>query len=303
LPALAEECWRRLPGRAAQDALCRAAARRWRLPAHAGVVAGTGSQALIQALPRITPPTDVAVLGPTYGEHARAWTAAGHRVRQVADLGSAGDAAVVVAVNPNNPDGRAIEVGPLLEATGRLAARGGLLVVDEAFCDERPDLWLTPFVRPGLVVLRSFGKFFGLAGLRLGFAAASPDLAGRLEAHLGPWAVSGPALAVGAAALADDAWCEATALRLRDAAGRLDTILADGGMEVVGGTGLFRLARHDRAGDVYERLGRAGILVRAFAHRADVLRFGLPAGSVDEERLREALKGRGGRTKTGSAGG
>ncbi|CUW38616.1 putative Histidinol-phosphate/aromatic aminotransferase and cobyric acid decarboxylase(Pyridoxal phosphate-dependent transferase, major domain,1-254) [Magnetospirillum sp. XM-1] len=255
------------------------------------MVAGTGSQALIQALPRITETTDAAILAPTYGEHARAWTAAGHAVREVAGLDDIGEARVVVAVNPNNPDGRVIAPQRLLELAARLAARGGLLIVDEAFCDERPELSLTAKVGPGLVVLRSFGKFFGLAGLRLGFAVAEERMAARLADHLGPWPVSGPAFAIGAAALADQAWTEATITRLNDAAGRLDAILKGTGLEVLGGTCLFRLARHDRAGEVYERLGRAGILVRAFAFRADILRFGLPGSPAEEARLERALAG------------
>ena len=255
------------------------------------MVAGTGSQALIQALPRITPPTDVAILGPTYGEHARAWTAAGHRVHAVSGLEEIGTAGAVVVVNPNNPDGRIIAPGQLLDLAARLAARNGLLVVDEAFCDERPDLSLTAGVRPGLVVLRSFGKFFGLAGLRLGFAVAATDLAARLADHLGPWPVSGPALGIGAAALADREWSIATITRLTDAAARLDAILTGAGLEVPGGTVLFRLARHDRAPAIYERLGRAGILVRAFAFRPDILRFGLPGDAAEERRLTAALGG------------
>lgn len=255
------------------------------------MVAGTGSQALIQALPRITPPTQVAILAPTYGEHVRAWAAAGHTVREVAGLDQIGDARVVVAVNPNNPDGRVIPPERLLDLAGRLAAKDGLLIVDEAFCDERPDLSLTSRVGPGLVVLRSFGKFFGLAGLRLGFAVAEERMAARLADHLGPWPVSGPALAIGALALADRSWTQATITRLNDAARRLDIILAGGGMEVLGGTSLFRLARHDLAGEIYERLGRAGILVRAFAFRHDILRFGLPGSATEEARLQRALAG------------
>ncbi|EME68420.1 histidinol-phosphate/aromatic aminotransferase and cobyric acid decarboxylase [Paramagnetospirillum caucaseum] len=261
------------------------------MPPHARVVAGSGSQALIQALPRITPPADAAILGPTYGEHARAWAAAGHRVREIGRLDEAGDATVVVAVNPNNPDGRIIAPGQLLDLAARLAARGGLLVVDEAFCDERPDLSLTAATRPGLVVLRSFGKFFGLAGLRLGFAVAAEEMADRLAAHLGPWPVSGPALGIGAAALADEAWSAATIARLSDAAARLDAILGGAGLEVAGGTFLFRLARHDHAAELYERLGRAGILVRAFAFRSDILRIGLLGDAAAERRLGTALGG------------
>jgi len=255
------------------------------------VVAGSGSQALIQALPRITSPSEAAILGPTYGEHARAWKAAGHRVREIAGLEDIGDASVVVAVNPNNPDGRTIAPERLLDLAGRLAARGGLLVVDEAFCDERPDLSLTHRVRSGLVVLRSFGKFFGLAGLRLGFAVAAKDMAARLAGHLGPWPVSGPALEIGTAALADRAWSAATIARLTEAAARLDAILTGAGLDVPGGTFLFRLARHADAPMLYERLGRAGILVRAFAHRGDILRFGLPGSPAGEQRLDKALRG------------
>lgn len=265
------------------------------------MVAGAGSQALIQALPRVSPPVEVAVVGPTYGEHARAWAAAGHRVREVESLDRAEGAGAVVVVNPNNPDGRVVSADALLRAAEALAARGGTLVVDEAFCDERPELSVAPLVRPGLVVLRSFGKFFGLAGLRLGFAAATAPLARQLEAHLGPWAVSGPALAVGAAALDDDAWTQGTIGRLRSAAGRLDEILAAAGLEVAGGTTLFRLARHDRAADVYDALGRGGILVRAFAHRPDILRIGLPATAGEEGRLRDVLGLWRGHAKTGPA--
>jgi cobalamin biosynthesis protein CobC len=269
--------------------LCHTAAHRWRTPPGARVVAGSGSQALIQSLPRITAPTEVVILGPTYGEHAKAWTAAGHRVRPATDLAEAEHAAVAVVVNPNNPDGRVFAPSALLALAEAMAARGAMLVVDEAFADERPDLSVAPFVRPGVVVLRSFGKFFGLAGLRLGFAIAESTLAERLEAHLGPWPVSGPALAVGKAALADEDWSAATILRLSLAARRLDHILAEAGLEVLGGTGLFRLARHPDAAALYDHLGRAGILVRAFAHRTDILRFGLPGGEAEEMRLHGAL--------------
>ncbi|KIL97198.1 L-threonine 3-O-phosphate decarboxylase [Paramagnetospirillum magnetotacticum MS-1] len=255
------------------------------------MVAGSGSQALIQALPRITPPSDVAILGPTYGEHARAWTASGHRVREVLDLDDAAQADVVVVVNPNNPDGRIVAPDMLVNLAHHLAARGGLLVVDEAFGDERPELSLTSRLCPGLVVLRSFGKFFGLAGLRLGFAVAETGMAARLGDHLGPWPVSGPALVIGTQALADEAWTKTTIIRLHEAASRLDQILGAAGLDILGGTSLFRLARHDQAAGIYERLGRAGILVRAFAHRPDILRFGLPGSGTEEQRLSTALSG------------
>lgn len=267
------------------------AAHRWRLPAGTRVLAAAGSQAVIQALPLLYPPGDVAILGPTYGEHAKAWSAAGHRVREVPDLETAARCPVTVVVNPNNPDGRLLPPEALRDVARDRAARGGLLVVDEAFGEECPQHSAVPHLGSGMVVLKSFGKFFGLAGLRLGFALAGEEPAGRLAARLGPWAASGPALAVARIALADEAWTNATRERLTAAASRLDSILTAGGLEVLGGTGLFRLARHHAAAEVYERLGRAGILVRAFAHRPDLLRFGLPADAAEEARLARALSG------------
>lgn len=286
VPALPPEAWARLPGRQEEDALRRAAARRYGAPGPDTVVAAPGTQALIQALPRLVEPgRRVAVLGPTYGEHAAAWAAAGHRVDVVSDLAALAEAQVAVVVNPNNPDGRAVEPARLLDLAGRLE----LLVADEAFADVRPELSVAGSGADGLVVLRSFGKFYGLAGLRLGFAIARPATRDALAAMLGPWAVCGPALAVGRAALEDDGWAAATSTRLTEWSARLDAVLAEAGLRVVGGTSLFRLAEHGTAREAYERLGRAGILVRAFADRPQLLRFGLPADEAGLTRLRLAL--------------
>lgn len=282
LPPLPAHWWTRLPGAAEEGALRAAAARRFGTGAAARVLPAPGTSALIQALPRCVPPGRVAVLGPTYGEHARAWAAAGHRVEEVATLEEA-RAPVTVVVNPNNPDGRVV-------APDRLLAHPGLLVVDEAFGDERPELSVAPFLRPGLVVLRSFGKFYGLAGLRLGFALGLPEMLAPLAAQLGPWPVSGPALAVGAAALADDGWAAGTRKRLAAWAARLDGVLEGAGLSVAGGTGLFRLAAHPEAPVLYDRLGRSGVLVRAFAGRPHLLRFGLPEGEAELRRLALALE-------------
>jgi len=292
LPAIPAEAWHRLPDAAAETGLRRVVAEAWGVPDPAMVVPAPGSQALIQTLPRLfSTPISMQILGPTYGEHARAWTAAGHRVAMIAPGQGLEDSTVRLVVNPNNPDGRSLQPGELRPLAGDLAARQGLLVVDEAFTETRPGLSLAGSVAPGMVVLRSFGKFHGLAGLRLGFAVASPPLAERLRSLLGPWAVSGPALAVGTVALADRAWSEATAARLTAAAEALAVTLRAGGLEVAGGTSLFLLARHPDADRIYERLGRAGILVRAFADRPLHLRFGLPGGEADRARLAEALAG------------
>jgi cobalamin biosynthetic protein CobC len=197
----------------------------------------------------------------------------------------------LVLCNPNNPDGATHAPARLLDCAGMLAARGGWLVADEAFADfAPPGLSLAPHLpAPGIVVLRSFGKAYGLAGLRLGFALASSDLAARLRAALGPWPVSGPALAIGTAALADAAWREAARIRLLHDAERLDALLAGAGFAVSGGTPLFRLAHHRDTPRIAQRLGAAGILVRDFPETPDRLRLGIPAGDEAFARLAAEL--------------
>ena len=246
---------------------------------------------LIQWLPRLRPPSRVAVVSPTYSEHAKSWKAAGHELIEVADIGGAPSADVVVITNPNNPDGRVFRPDELNHLANRLASNGGWLIVDEAFADTVPEVSLAgATARPGRILLRSFGKFFGLAGLRLGFALAPPDLAAALRAALGPWSVSGPAIEIGRRALADSEWIDATRTRLAEATRDLDALLASASLRVIGGTTLFRLAAHPRAPDLFERLGRAGILVRSFPDHPSRIRFGLPADQAATRRLRTALE-------------
>ncbi len=282
--------WSRLPEARAEARLREAAARYYGAPEIDCVVAAPGSQALIQLLPRLRPSGRVAVLGPTYGEHAPCWAAAGHQVTTIAEDDLYGAWDVVVVTNPNNPDGVARGPALLDEVADRLAARGGWLVVDEAFADTEPGLSLAPSAdRPGRIVLRSFGKFFGLAGLRLGWALAPADVARRIAAALGPWAVSGPALEVATSAFGDDAWIAATRRRLAAAAARLDRVLDDAGLEPAGGTPLFRLVEHKSAASVFRSLGEHGILARHFPDRPDRLRFGLAPDEAALARLGQAL--------------
>jgi len=291
LPRLPAELFARLPDSAAYAALAAAAARAYGAPSPDHVVAAPGTQILLPLVAGLPAPTRAAIVTPTFGEFARAAALAGHSVTEVREIGALGKAGLVILANPNNPDGRLFDKESLLALGKNPGRRGGVLVVDEAFMDVgRPGESLIPEVSSGnIVVLRSFGKFFGLAGLRLGFAFAAPPLAARLAAALGPWAVSGPALAVGAKALADRAWIEKTRRRLSKAARRLDAVLTDSGLDVIGGTALFRLVRTRRARELFEHFGRAGILVRIFSENRTWLRFGLPGAERDWRRLQIAM--------------
>lgn len=292
LPPLAPEVFTRLPDVAALVALERIAAVAYRAGPKAQVVAGAGTQAFIQCLPRLRPATRVAVLGHTYAEHAAVWRAAGAEVSRVETLEEIAAAEVGVVVNPNNPDGRLEPAARLADTARRMAAKGGLLIVDEAFADFLPaEASLAPCAgEDGLVLLRSFGKAYGLPGVRLGFALCGAQIAERLRATLGPWSVSGPALAIGAAALADAPWLAARGVALAQDAARLDGLLAAAGFEIIGGASLFRLVRHAAADRWFAHLARRGILTRRFGERPDRLRFGLPAAPAAWERLERALE-------------
>jgi cobalamin biosynthetic protein CobC len=288
LPELPLSLWQRLPGKDEEAALLAAARKAYRIRPESGLVAAPGTQILIELLPRLVPAARVAVLGPTYGEHAPAWRKAGAEVHEIADLAETGDANVVVLVNPNNPDGRIVPQQALVELAGALAERGGLLVIDEAFADFAPEASLLPILPDGALVLRSFGKAYGLAGLRLGFAIGEPRLTDALRTMLGPWAVAGPALHVGAVALGDTAWLSTTAGARAADSRRLDALLAPHG-RIVGGTVLYRLLETPRAASLFERLGRSGIYVRRFQHDPSHLRFGLPGDEAAWVRLADAL--------------
>lgn len=279
------EAFARLPSPAEAAALEAIAARAYGVADPARVAAVPGSQALIQILPRLRPPGRVVVLAPTYSEHARCWARAGHAVVVAPDLDEAlaRDPAVIVAVNPNNPDGRVVPASRLLEAGRILAARGGWLVVDEAFADLEDEASVAPHEAPGIVVMRSLGKAYGLAGLRLGFAVAASDLAERIREESGPWAVSGPALAIGAEALSDRAWLDAQKRERKLFAAELDRLLVEAGFTIEGGTRLFRLAAHADAEGWFHHLASHGILVRKFNNNRRVLRFG---NLVDETKSR-----------------
>ncbi len=288
LPA---EAWSRLPEPEALRALEKAAALAYRASEGAAALAAPGSQAIIGCLPYLWPARRVGILGHAYRGHSDAWRAAGAEVDRVEDLAGLADRDVAIVVNPNNPDGRLVPAEDLHALARELGEHDGLLIVDEAFMDfVEPAASIIPAMPTrGVLALRSFGKAYGLAGLRLGFVIAPVELAKKLRAALGPWPVSGAAIALGAKALADADWLATARRKLTADAAALDEILLSAQFEIVGGSPLFRLAAHRDALKLFDALARAGILVRRFASRPALLRFGLPGSDADRARLRAAL--------------
>ena len=273
-----------LPTRADEARLCALAAARFGCAADQ-VLPMAGASAAIQLFPHVLAGRRAAVLSPTYNEHAASLRAAGWQVETPQDVEGLAGADLAVIVNPNNPDGR--EFTPAQIAG--IAATVGHLIVDESFADPRPDLSVAPARPANVTVLRSFGKFWGLAGLRLGFAIAGPDLLARLAERAGPWSVSGPALEIGAAALADQKWSEETVTWLSEAALHLDQIVTQHGWRLTGGTHLFRLYHTPDAQTAQDRLARAGIWGRVFPWHPHWLRLGIPGDRAEFARVEAAL--------------
>jgi cobalamin biosynthetic protein CobC len=288
--------WNRLPEE--EDDLQEAAESYYGAP---GALPICGSQAAIQALPRLRGRSRVGVPTLGYNEHGYRWREAGHEVvpLTVPDFTAAVDRLdVVIVCNPNNPTGDRFSPFELLEWHSRLSRRGGWLVIDEAFADSTPEISLARFTdREGLIVLRSLGKFFGLAGARVGFVLAQQTLLSALKEWLGPWTISGPSRWVARGALRDRDWHAVTRLRLKTDSQRLSSLLTCHGLQPAGGCDLFQWVPAPRSGEVHEALARRGILTRYF-RQAPSLRFGLPGASEDWERLEVALAGLAGATES-----
>ncbi|MET1069751.1 MAG: threonine-phosphate decarboxylase CobD [Pseudomonas prosekii] len=288
IPQIPLRAWARLPE--TDDGLEQAACDYY---GAAQVLPVAGSQMAIQLLPRLRRAGKVGVLSPCYAEHAEAWRRSGYIVREVLEQEVdffIDNLDVLVVVNPNNPTGLSLTPSRLLDWHSRLAQRGGWLVVDEAFMDNTPQLSVAPFANQvGLIVLRSFGKFFGLAGVRLGFVLAERKLLKLLAEQVGPWAVSGPTRVLGQACLQDTEGHARQRLRSEQASQRLAAMLERYDLKPQGGCALFQWLITERAEELYEFMARRGILLRLFTHNSS-LRFGLPADAAEEARLEQALR-------------
>ncbi|MFC7288095.1 threonine-phosphate decarboxylase CobD [Herminiimonas glaciei] len=285
VPPLAADAWHRLPE--PSTALLEAAQTYYGAPQLLPVA---GTQAAIQALPRLRAHSRVVIAAPSYAEHSYQWRQAGHEVREVAydRLAAEVDHCDVLSIcNPNNPTGEKISPQLLLEWAARLAARGGWLLVDEAFGDTMPAQSVAAYTaQKGLIVFRSVGKFFGLAGLRLGFVAAHPDLLQELADLLGPWTVSGPAQQIGAAALADTVWQQQMRRQLQDSGKRLQQLLQAQGIQS-NGTELFQYWPTSNAAGFVAYMAQHGIWIRIFSHG---VRLGLPPDEAAWQRLQQTLE-------------
>lgn len=278
LPEIPARFWQALPDSQDQSDLLGAARQFWGVPEGAGIAAASGVSALIAALPRLAPATRVGIIRQTYNEHAASFNAFGWTVGE-----SPADANVYV--HPNNPDGR------LWDRDTVLQQHKSLTIIDESFCDISPSASNMGLAdRPGFVVLKGLGKFWGLAGVRLGFAMARPETIARLEQMLGPWAISGPAQHIGLHALSNHTWADQTRARLEQDTARLDAMTANAGFTNPRGTSLFRLYDVASAEAAFEQLAKGRVLSRIFPYSKTLIRLGLPGPQAAWSQLQQVLE-------------
>lgn len=292
VPPIPAEVWERPPEESLEDYCLDAARAYYRVPDAAGIVAAPGRQSIIQHLPRLIDANRrIGIVSPTDKAFARCLTSPDRVVGHVRDVPRYEDGFdAVILGHPNTPDGARYDEASRREAIEALLARNAMIIIDEAFADVAPEASFVPQCgADGLLVLRSFGNFFGLAGVRLGFAIGPQAEIARLRSMLGPWASPGPALWIAGRAMRDIAWIVQTRTQLMRDRQRVVALLLGHGFAIDGHTDLFVLARHDRAPAIANTLGRFHIWVRTFDYDAAWLRFGLPADDAGFARLERAL--------------
>ena len=291
VPEVPTEVWKRLPDSTLTDTCIDAAVKYFGCSKRDFVVPGPGTQALIQWLPWLRSPSTIGIVGPTYTGHADAWQTAGHEVKEIRELPDWGEFSTVIVTNPNNPDGKLFKAEDLAALSEGQAYNGGLMVVDESFIDVSLANSVTKLAgSDGLIILRSFGKFFGLAGLRLGFALADLGTAAVLRDALGPWPISGPALEIGKHAMIDFEWQQNARLSLMNRSRKMEKLLSLHNFRTLGSTSLFLFGTHPQAQNLYCHLANNGVLIRAFESQKDQLRFGIPKDENDFIRTEEVLR-------------
>ncbi|MEM1401400.1 MAG: threonine-phosphate decarboxylase CobD [Pseudomonadota bacterium] len=287
LPEISPEAWANLPTQTRLGTLIESAKQAY--GTRASLIPFPGAQGVIQTVPRLRDPGHARILSPTYNEHRAALEADGWHVETVSTIRDLEGADLAVVVNPNNPDGRKTEPQSLKALAGDV----GILIVDESFAETDEALSLATALSDApdtIIVLKSFGKFYGLAGLRLGFALATGRLANRLFELAGPWPVSGPAIEIATQAFTDIGWQDATRQRLARDAERLDAIAFSAGWSLIGGTTLFRTYETPDAAAAQRALARGRVWSRVFPYSDTWLRLGLPPPDRWEQ-LSNAING------------
>ena len=267
--------YQKLPMTSALDDLYKAARGAYQVPTHAAICCGAGSQSLLGMLPNVMAGSEIVwCREPTYNEHRYRWEKAGHQV----DGGDScpDDAKIIILGQPNNPDGRLWKHDEIAHYHAMMAERNGLLIIDEAFVDAMPEHSYMPHAGDdNLVILRSVGKFYGLAGIRVGFAIGGKEIIAKLADDIGPWPISQPAIDIALTALSDHEWQISHSKRLYELSSKLVEILAGAGFTIVAQQPLFVTIQDESIYEFHDHLARHGFWTRIYQNYPSMMRLGL----------------------------
>ncbi|WP_339669078.1 threonine-phosphate decarboxylase [Dasania marina] len=278
---LPQACWQRLPEYS--DSFSRVVSNYYGVQ---GLVPVAGSQQAIELLPQLLPPSTVAMPLWGYAEHRQAWQKAGHQLLTYNSyahlLGLLDQVEHVLVINPNNPTGELWDNTALQRLQQKVA---GYLIIDEAFIDSCSQTSMLQHVEQGsLIVLRSMGKFFGLAGMRVGFVYLPIELKARFEQRLLLWGLTAPSLYIAEQALSDSAWQIQQQQRIHNMQQAMQQLLATRlpDFTIKPGPLFISVAGpYEKLRSIKQQFAQQGIWLRIFAPQQPdgdgLLRFGLPA--------------------------
>lgn len=288
MPLPASDAYQALPLASDMEALCKVARACYRVPDAASLCVGGGSQALLAALPYLFASCLVWCPEPTYNEHHYRWEKASHQVD--GGLSCPQEAKIIILGQPNNPTGRLWQADEIARYLAHVKQCDGLLIIDEAFVDIMPEHSSCQIAGDeALVILRSVGKFYGLAGLRVGFAIGGANFIARLQDEIGPWPVSQPALLVAKTALADKDWQARHLAKLQEICDWQSDVLAKAGFEIITSMALFITIRHKRMAAFHHHLASHGYWTRIYQNDKQMMRLGLLAPDCDRQQFESLL--------------
>ena len=274
---------RNLPSNKLLVNLERAASAAYKVAENTETAAVSGAQQIISLLPIcLKSYNSVAILGPTYNEYEKAFKSSGIKAQTVSEVSKLSSSDIAIIVNPNNPTGKVIAE----EILDDLSKKVRILIIDESF-KTFSSRRIQKF--ENVIQINSLGKFFGLAGVRLGFVSGPSDFIKSVRRMLGPWPISSIAAEIGTIALNDNTWISEMEKILLEGSNVLHKACSTKNWKLVGKTNLFHTYATSSSLEVEKQFAAHYIWIRTFDYSETWVRLGIPTSKYEWTRVRQAL--------------
>ncbi len=274
---------RDLPSNKLLRSLEKAASRAYKVAEDKDTAAVQGAQQIISLLPIcLKNYNSVAILGPTYNEYEKAFKSSEIKAETVSEVSKLSSSDIAIVVNPNNPTGKVIAE----EILNDLSKKVRILIIDESF-----KMFSSRRIQKfdNVIQINSLGKFFGLAGVRLGFVSGPSNFIKSVRGMLGPWPVSSIAAEIGKIALNDQAWISQMEKILLEGSDVLHRACNRKNWKLIGKTNLFHTYATSSSLKVEKQFAAHYIWIRTFDYSETWVRLGIPTSKYEWTRVRQAL--------------